>query len=144
MKKYYQTAMASLLLSLCLASCGDNNKKDYPASYVGFEHPIQDFKYDKAKEEEVLEVKIIAVDKEKKDRIMKLSGTSMQLPGESACFKLTESQVTIKADKKSVTTQIKIFPKRILKNTYLRLTCTPQWEDKEAKQSQLSIRFRYK
>lgn len=141
MKKYYQTAVASLLLSLCLASCNDNNKRDYPSNYVGFEHPTQKYRYDKVNQEETLEVKIIAVNKDKQDRIVKLSGKSIELPGEPSCFKLTETQVTIKADKKSATTKIKIFPKHVIRSSYLHLTCTPQWKDEEAKQSQLSIQF---
>lgn len=139
MKKNYLTATASLLLSLCLASCNDD--KDYPANYVGFEHNSQEYHYDKSIREGVLEVKIIAVDKEKKDRIVRLSGSSTEIPGEPSCFQLTEKQVTIKADQKSATTRIKIFPNRILRNSALRLTCTPQWKENDPKQSLLIIKF---
>lgn len=139
MKKNYLTATASLLLSLCLASC--NDEKDFPANYVGFEHNSQEYHYDKNGLEDVLEVKIIAVDKEKKDRILKLSGSSIEIPGEPSCFQLTEKQVTIKADQKSATTRIKIFPSHILKNSVLRLVCTPQWKENDPKQSLLIIRF---
>lgn len=139
MKKFYQTATASLLLSLCLASC--NNDSDYPAGYVGFEHSSQEYPYNKSTQEEILEIKIIAVDKEKKDRTVKLSANSIEIPGEPSCYQLTEKQVTIKADQKSVTTRIKIFPQYILKNATLRLTCTPQWKDNDPKQSRLIIQF---
>lgn len=139
MKKNYLTATASLLLSLCLASC--NDEKDYPANYVGFENNSQEYRYDKSIPEDILEVKIIAVDKEKTDRIVRLSGNSVTVPGEPPCFQLMESQVTIKADQKSATTRIKIFPNRILKNSFLRLACTPQWTENDPKQSLLVIKF---
>lgn len=139
MKKYYQAATASLLLSLCLASCNDDN--DYPANYVGFEHNSQEYHYDKNIREDVLEVKIIAADKEKKDRVVKLSASTIEVPGEPSCFQLTEKQVTIKADQKSATTRIKIFPNRILRNSVLRLTTSPQWKENDPKQSVLIIQF---
>lgn len=139
MNKFYQTSTACLLLSLCLVSC--NNDSDYPANYVGFEHSSQEYHYNKGEREEVLEIKIIAVDKEKKDRTVKLSGSSLEIPGEPSCYQLTEKQVTIKADQKSVTTRIKIYPQYILKNATLRLTCTPQWEENDPKQSRLIIQF---
>lgn len=144
MKKYDRPMIAALLLSLCLihlSACQDSKKNDYPANYVGFERSKLEHRYNKENQEETLEVKIIAIEKEKTDRIVKLSGASMEVPGEAPFFKLTETQVTIQADKKSVTTRIKVFPQRVIKNTSIRLTCTPQWKAEDAKQSQLNIRL---
>lgn len=144
MKKYDRPTIATLLLSLCLmflSACQDSKKNDYPANYVGFEELKLEHRYNTENQEEILEVKIIAIEKEKTDRIVKLSGTGVTIPGLTPYFQLTETQVTIKADKKSATTRIKIFPNHVIKNANIRLTCTPQWKAEDAKQSQLSIRL---
>lgn len=140
MKQYYQTGTLVLLLSLCLASCQDN-KKDYPTKYVGFERSSDNYYYDKNNTEETIELKIIAADKEKSNRVVKITATSITIPGEGAFYQLIESQVTIQAGHKSATARIKIFPNRVIKRSLLRVVCTPQWKDEEAKESQISLRM---
>lgn len=141
MKRSYQTIIAALLLIFCLSACNDTDKNNYPVNYVGFERTVQEYHYNKEKQEQTLEVKIIAVEKEKADRVVKLTAAGIDLPDRPSYFKLTESQVVIKANQKSATIQIIIYPKYAIKNSFIRLTCTPQWKAENAKESQFAIRL---
>lgn len=130
-KSFLQHVFAVLTLALCLVSCNSDND-NYPKNYVGFEHSTKSVTCDKSKAMEDIQIKIIAVEKEKEDRVLKLSISNQALPGKTPIFQLTEKQVTIKAENKSVTTTIKIFPKEMLMNKqYLQLVCTPQWKGGE-------------
>lgn len=138
-KSFLQQVFAVLALTLCFVSCNSDND-NYPKNYVGFDHSTQSVTCDKNKTVEEIQVKIIAVEKENEDRVLKLSGNDQTLPGKSPIFQLTEKQVTIKAGKKSVTTTIKIFPKEMLmKKQNLQLVCIPQWKGGEA--SKLAIQI---
>lgn len=142
MEKFYQKVVMTLVILSFLAACKSNKKNDYPTDYVGFERVHQEYAYNKAMQEETLDIKIIAIEKSKEDRIIKLSSSATTTPGRESVFvKLTEEQVIIKAGKKSVTTQIKLYPKHIIKGTFVHLISTPQWKDKNAQPSKLSIRL---
>lgn len=142
MEKFYQKVVMTLVILSFLAACKSNKKNNYPTDYVGFERAQQEYTYNKAMQEETLDIKIIAIEKSKEDRIIKLSSSATTTPGGETVFvKLTEEQVIIKAGKKSVTTQIKLYPKHIIKGTFVHLISTPQWKDKNAQPSKLSIRL---
>lgn len=127
-----------VLLATCLSlsSC-DNDRDDVPKDYVGFEHPTETIECSKDQTERELQIKIIAGDKADEDRTVQLK-VSPPPTGQSPIITLTESKVTVKSGKKSVTTTIKVYPQRmLLKQQNVIVYCTPQW--KEGKASQLSI-----
>ncbi len=132
---------ALLLTTVLLTSCNDT-KDNYPENYVGFEKGAITHYYDSKNQEESIEIKIIAVDKENTDRVVKLSATSADIPGKETPFRLVDKQLVIKADKKSVSTQIIIDPKQTIRHSFIQVTCTPQWKD--AKISQLVVRLERK
>ncbi|MEG0648119.1 MAG: hypothetical protein RR471_13260 [Bacteroides sp.] len=142
MEKFYQKTVMTLLIGSFLAACSSNKKNDYPADYVGFERAHQEYTYTKGVQEELFDIKIIAVEKSKEDRIVKISSGKTTTPGGEFVFmELTEEKVVIKAGKKSATTRIRFFPKHIFKGTFVQLTCTPQWKDKNAQPSKLNIQL---
>lgn len=141
MKKFNDTTVrifALLITSLSLLSCS-NDDDNYPKEYVGFEHNTRTIKCDKNKDESEYQIKIIAVKKSDEDRTVLLSTPS--LPAEHAqVLQLTEKKIIIKAGKKSATTTIKYYPKRmILDQQNVTLSCVPQWKDGAV--SKLSIRL---
>lgn len=138
MKKFNDAnAKVFVLLLLCMSlfSCNNDND-DFPKDYVGFKNLTQTVELEKGKEEMNMEIKLIAMEKSKKDRVLLLNASAMS--GHEPIIKLTESKVIIKAGKKSVTTTIKILPGHlVLKKQNVILTCTPQW--KEGKSSKMTI-----
>lgn len=132
-----------LLLSTCLNlfSC-DSDTDDFPKDYVGFEKATETVDFDKNEAERELEIKIIATEKSKEDRVVLLS-IPPSPPGQMPTIKLAEDKVTIKAGKKSAKIIAKIYPKlTILKKQHVTLSCVPQW--KEGKTSMLTIRLQRK
>lgn len=142
MKQFYlQNYRMIGILALCLttASCEKENE-DYPKNYVGFERSNTTLNFGKDKEEAEIQLKIIATKKEDEDRTVVIT---MPAPsaGQVPIAKLTESRLIIKAGKKSVTTIVKVYPKKMILNRQnLQFTCTPQW--KEGKSSKLSIQLK--
>lgn len=126
MKKFNDAnAKVFVLLLLCMSlfSCNNDND-DFPKDYVGFKNLTQTVELEKGKEEMNMEIKLIAMEKSKKDRVLLLNASAMS--GHEPIIKLTESKVIIKAGKKSVTTTIKILPGHlVLKKQNVILTCTP-------------------
>lgn len=139
MRKFNQKAAMILFIGMGIASCNNNN--DYPKDYVGFERTQQTHSYDAAKETEDVEIKIIAADKKDEDRVFKLEAGKQGIPGQQPVFKLMDSKITIKAGKKSASTTLTIYPKRLSKREFIRLVCTPQWKGENATATQLSIQF---
>jgi hypothetical protein len=126
MKRFYFQTTVALLVSLLLA-CDDKNK-NYPTDYVGFEHSMQSHFYSKSDKEETIEVKVIAVDKKKEDREVKLSINRSAIPGIGVVCKLNNDRLIIKAGKKEAKATITLFPGKAIKGEIIQIVCTPLWE----------------
>lgn len=127
MKRFYFQTTVALLVSLLLLACDDKNK-NYPTDYVGFEHSMQSHFYSKSDKEETIEVKVIAVDKKKEDREVKLSINRSAIPGIGVVCKLNNDRLIIKAVKKEAKATITLFPGKAIKGEIIQIVCTPLWE----------------
>ena len=127
MKRFYFQTTVALLVSLLLLACDDKNK-NYPTDYVGFEHSMQSHFYSKSDKEETIEVKVIAVDKKKEDREVKLSINRSAIPGIGVVCKLNNDRLIIKAGKKEAKATITLFPGMAIKGEIIQIVCTPLWE----------------
>ena len=127
MKRFYFQTTVALLVSLLLLACDDKNK-NYPTDYVGFEHSMQSHFYSKSDKEETIEVKVIAVDKRKEDREVKLSINRSAIPGIGVVCKLNNDRLIIKAGKKEAKATITLFPGKAIKGEIIQIVCTPLWE----------------
>ncbi len=127
MKRFYFQTTVALLVSLLLLAC-DNKNKNYPTDYVGFEHSMQSHFYSKSDKEETIEVKVIAVDKKKEDREVKLSINRSAIPGIGVVCKLNNDRLIIKAGKKEAKATITLFPGKAIKGEIIQIVCTPLWE----------------
>ena len=127
MKRFYFQTTVALLVSLLLLACDDKNK-NYPTDYVGFEHSMQSHFYSKSDKEETIEVKVIAVDKKKEDREVKLSINRSAIPGIGVVCKLNNGRLIIKAGKKEAKATITLFPGKAIKGEIIQIVCTPLWE----------------
>lgn len=127
MKRFYFQTTVALLASLLLLACDDKNK-NYPTDYVGFEHSMQSHFYSKSDKEETIEVKVIAVDKKKEDREVKLSINRSAIPGIGVVYKLNNDRLIIKAGKKEAKATITLFPGKAIKGEIIQIVCTPLWE----------------
>ena len=127
MKRFYFQTTVALLVSLLLLACDDKNK-NYPTDYVGFEHSMQSHFYSKIDKEETIEVKVIAVDKKKEDREVKLSINRSAIPGIGVVCKLNNDRLIIKAGKKEAKATITLFPGKAIKGEIIQIVCTPLWE----------------
>ena len=127
MKRFYFQTTVALLVSLLLLACDDKNK-NYPTDYVGFEHSMQAHFYSKSDKEETIEVKVIAVDKKKEDREVKLSINRSAIPGIGVVCKLNNDRLIIKAGKKEAKATITLFPGKAIKGEIIQIVCTPLWE----------------
>ena len=127
MKRFYFQTTVVLLVSLLLLACDDKNK-NYPTDYVGFEHSMQSHFYSKSDKEETIEVKVIAVDKKKEDREVKLSINRSAIPGIGVVCELNNDRLIIKAGKKEAKATITLFPGKAIKGEIIQIVCTPLWE----------------
>ena len=127
MKRFYFQTTVALLVSLLLLACDDKHK-NYPTDYVGFEHSMQSHFYSKSDKEETIEVKVIAVDKKKEDREVKLSINRSAIPGIGVVCKLNNDRLIIKAGKKEAKATITLFPGKAIKGEIIQIVCTPLWE----------------
>ena len=127
MKRFYFQTTVALLVSLLLLACDDKNK-NYPTDDVGFEHSMQSHFYSKSDKEETIEVKVIAVDKKKEDREVKLSINRSAIPGIGVVCKLNNDRLIIKAGKKEAKATITLFPGKAIKGEIIQIVCTPLWE----------------
>lgn len=134
MKRLSRTLAGIAGLLLTLAACSDNNS-GYPKEYVGFEKSSLNYSFDKSKETEVFNVKIIAAEKNNEDREVLVNGVNK--PGATAFFKIKEKKVIIPAKKKSATLQVTIFPKRIAGKADFRIVCDPK--SKDGKKTQIIV-----
>lgn len=131
-----------LLIGLNLYSCNSSND-NFPKNYIGFEKKTETVECERGQTEGELQIKIIAADKSKEDRTVQL-----YLPpvaqGEAEVMKLTETELTIKAGKKSVTTTVKYYPDRMLLNqqNFIISCIPPKGEDSQI--SKMSILLKRK
>ncbi len=128
---------ASILLAVLSLGACSNSKSDYPNEYVGFEKMMDTYTFSKTAEEQDINIKIIAAEKQDRDREVSLAGKWK--PGEQPVFKLLDTKVAIPAKKKSATARIRFFPKLMKKNTEIRIICSPK--DKDVKQTQLTLKL---
>lgn len=139
MKKLLVPASLALFtLALTFASCNDTNSQ-YPDKYVGFASNAQDFTYRKDSPSEEFQVKIIAVDKAKEDRVVYIETPQTSPNGGNSFFKIKENKITITEGKKSAKVTVILYPKKIGISNYIQLTCRPA--DKKAEATHTTIRL---
>ena len=136
MKRLYLHVMFALFLVVGLPACNDDNKR-FPTDYVGFEKAAESYTYDVQNKEETINIKVMAVSKKDEERKVKLSINKSAIFGEG--YNLSQSEVVILAGQKSATATIKLYPKKLIKGTYIQVLCTPLWKDAES--SQLNIKL---
>lgn len=137
MKKLF--TLKTLLLAVAtqsLTSCDDGNNS-FPDKYIGFADKSQELTYSKNDKETEFQVKIIAVDKSKEDRIVTIESPYRPANGAKQFFKIKDSTVTIKAGSKSGKATLILYPKEIGISKYIQLICRPQ--DKKSEASKLLI-----
>ena len=122
-----QMAGAAAILFI-LAACSENNS-NYPEEYT------KNYSFDRSKDVEEFDIKIIAAEKKKEDREVLINGVSM--PGQTVVFSIEDKKVIIPAKKKSANLRVKIYPKKIKNKAEFRIVCIPQ--DKEAKRTQITV-----
>ena len=134
MKRFCKQMAGTAGLLFILAACS-NNSSSYPEEYVGFEKATKNYSFDKNKDTEEFDVKIIAAEKKNEDREVLINGINM--PGKAAIFSIENKTVIIPAKKKSANLRVKIYPKRVTDKAEFRIVCTPK--DKEGKKTQITI-----
>ena len=110
MKRFCKQMAGTAGLLFILAACS-NNSSSYPEEYVGFEKATKNYSFDKNKDTEEFDVKIIAAEKKNEDREVLINGINM--PGKAAIFSIENKTVIIPAKKKSANLRVKIYPKRV-------------------------------
>lgn len=122
--------------AVLVGACASND--NYPKDYIGFEQQRTQHAYDVNHEEESITVKIVAGDKQDKDR--KLTITSNQ-PLNS--FLIKDPHPVMQKGKKSVKVDIIIYPPKINRQQrVIHLACTP--DGKDAKVTETFIRLEKK
>lgn len=139
MKRFYFQATVALLASLLLLAC-DDKSKNYPTDYVGFEHSVQSHFYNKSDKEETIEVKVIAVNKKKEDREVKLSLNRSTIPGIGVVCKLNNDRLIIKAGKKKAKATITLFPGKAINGEIIQIVCTPLWEGGQTSKMSIGLK----
>ena len=134
MKRFCKQMAGTAGLLFILAACS-NNSSSNPEEYVGFEKATKNYSFDKNKDTEEFDVKIIAAEKKNEDREVLINGINM--PGKAAIFSIENKTVIIPAKKKSANLRVKIYPKRVTDKAEFRIVCTPK--DKEGKKTQITI-----
>lgn len=125
--------------ALMMSSCS-NSADDYPKNYIGFEQANGECTYDASQQEQTLTLKIIAGEKQEKDRKLKLGSS---LSGYQEIFKFENANPVMEKGKKSLKVNIVLYPPKI--NQYQRVltfTCLP--DGKDAKISAMTIRLQKK
>lgn len=125
--------------ALIMSSCGSSTD-DYPKGYIGFEQTNGEYAYDPKQQEQTLTLKIIAGEKQEKDRKLKLGSS---LSGSQEIFKFENANPIMEKGKKSLNVNVTLYPPKI--NQYQRVltfTCLPDGND--AKISAMTIRLQKK
>lgn len=131
-------SMAILTMTFALTSC-EGNDNSFPKKYVGFEKSERNLAYKESDEQVEIQVKIIAVDKSKEDRVILIESPQSPQNTIKHFFRIKESRITIPAGKKSVTATIIVYPKKLSIVRKFQLICRPQTPDAEV--SRLIIRL---
>lgn len=122
--------------ALLVGACSSDND-NYPKDYIGFERNSAEYTYDENRQEETITLKIIAGEKQEKDRKLKLNAAQAQV------LKITDPHPIIAKGKKAVKVDVILYPKKLAKGQrMLRLTCLP--DGKDAKVSEITIRLQKK
>lgn len=122
--------------AMLVGACTSND--NYPKDYMGFEQQRTRHAYDVSHEEEIISLKIVAGDKQDKDR--KLTITSNQ---QMNSFLIKDPHPIMQKGKKSVKVDIIIYPQKIIRQQrVIHLACTP--DGKDAKVSETFIRLEKK
>ena len=87
MKRFCKQMAGTAGLLFILAACS-NNSSSYPEEYVGFEKATKNYSFDKNKDTEEFDVKIIAAEKKNEDREVLINGINM--PGKAAIFSIED------------------------------------------------------
>lgn len=125
--------------ALLVSSCS-NNANDYPKDYIGFEQRNSECTYDPKQQEQTLTLKIIAGEKQEKDRKLKLG---CSLSAHQEIFKFEDANPVMAKGKKSVKVNITLYPPKIAQyQRVLTITCQP--DGKDAKISEMTIQLRKK
>lgn len=131
-------SVAILTMTLALTSC-EGNDNSFPKKYVGFEKSERDIAYKESDEQVEIQVKIIAVDKSKEDRVVLIESSQIPQNTIKQFFRIKENRITIPAGKKSATATIIVYPKKLSILQKFQLICRPQIPGAEA--SRISIRL---
>lgn len=134
MKQLCKQMAGTVAILFILAACSENNS-NYPEEYVGFDKTTKNYSFDRSKDVEEFDIKIIAAEKKKEDREVLINGVSM--PGQTVVFSIEDKKVIIPAKKKSANLRVKIYPKKIKNKAEFRIVCIPQ--DKKAKRTQITV-----
>lgn len=125
------------LYALVIAGCS-NESENYPKEFIGFERRVTEHTCDTNREEETISLKIIAGDKQDKDRKLTISSNQNR-----SVFKIENPHPVIYKGKKSAKVLITIYPKKVnWQQRIVNLTC--RTEGKDAKVSEISIRLQKK
>ncbi len=139
MKRLLAPAIQVILtLAIAFTSC-DNNSNSLPKEYVGFEKSECDLAYKENDEQVEMQVKIIAVDKSKEDRVVLIESPQSSQSTIKHFLRIKENRITIPAGKKSAKATITVYPKNLSILRKLQLICRPQTPGAEA--SKLIIRL---
>ena len=97
MKQLCKKMAGAAAILFILAACSENNS-NYPEEYVGFDKTTKNYSFDRSKDVEEFDIKIIAAEKKKEDREVLINGVSM--PGQTVVFSIEDKKVIIPAKKK--------------------------------------------
>ena len=87
MKQLCKKMAGAAAILFILAACSENNS-NYPEEYVGFDKTTKNYSFDRSKDVEEFEIKIIAAEKKKEDREVLINGVSM--PGQTVVFSIED------------------------------------------------------
>jgi len=137
MKRFCKQMAGTAGLLFILAACS-NNSSSYPEEYVGFEKATKNYSFDKSKDTEEFDVKIIAAEKKNEDREVLINGINM--PGKAAIFSLEDKTVIIPAKKKSANLRVKNLSEENNRQSSIPYCLCPR-KIKKAKKTQITIRL---
>ena len=110
MKQLCKQMAGAVAILFILAACSENNS-NYPEEYVGFDKTTKNYSFDRSKDVEEFDIKIIAAEKKKEDREVLINGVSM--PGQTVVFSIKNKAefriVCIPQDKEAKRTQITVY-----------------------------------
>ena len=89
MKQLCKKMAGAAAILFILAACSENNS-NYPEEYVGFDKTTKNYSFDRSKDVEEFDIKIIAAEKKKEDREVLINGVSM--PGQTVVFSIEDKK----------------------------------------------------